>query len=409
MALKNQALYVVYKAWNTSTNAGQTGDVLNHTLKLDQDGASNPPTNSPAEIDSTNRPGDYRILLAAGDMNFNSVSLGGKSSTANVVIFGVNIVTERGVLPTAAPGNAGGILEYGTGTGQLNPIGGAVNLAYPDSSVMHSGTAQAGAAGSITLASGASATNNLYNGSLVRILSGTGAGQTRVILSYNGATKVATTDWAWTTNPDATSVYAVAGYDLPDLDSSLRVTVGTNSDKTGYSLTQSFPANFASLSISVGGKVAATMGSADYTGNTVQTGDSFARIGSAGSGLTSLAPAATALSTAAWTAARAGYLDNLNAGGVVASHADTAALSTQIGAPLQAGALSAPRALDAIADGSITVNDALWCAVAASAGKEDASSGTSLVVQTPSTGTTLRTFTLTAVAGTPTSYITKRS
>lgn len=49
-----------------------------------------------------------------------------------------------------------------------------------------------------------------------------------------------------------------------------------------------------------------------YTGNTPQTGDSFARIGATGSGLTSLAPSATALSTAVWTSARAGYLDNIN-------------------------------------------------------------------------------------------------
>jgi hypothetical protein len=58
-----------------------------------------------------------------------------------------------------------------------------------------------------------------------------------------------------------------------------------------------------------GGKVAATMGSGDYTGNTVQTGDSFARIGATGSGLTSLAPASTALSTAVWTGTIAGRID----------------------------------------------------------------------------------------------------
>ena len=40
-----------------------------------------------------------------------------------------------------------------------------------------------------------------------------------------------------------------------------------------------------------------------------QTGDSFARIGATGSGLTSLAPASTALSTATWTGTKAGYLD----------------------------------------------------------------------------------------------------
>lgn len=43
------------------------------------------------------------------------------------------------------------------------------------------------------------------------------------------------------------------------------VTVGTNSDKTGYSLTQTFPANFASLAITAGGAV--TVGTnSDKTG-----------------------------------------------------------------------------------------------------------------------------------------------
>jgi len=45
-----------------------------------------------------------------------------------------------------------------------------------------------------------------------------------------------------------------------------------------------------------------------YTGDTPQTGDSFARIGATGSGLTSLAPSATALSTAVWTAPPTGFL-----------------------------------------------------------------------------------------------------
>lgn len=49
------------------------------------------------------------------------------------------------------------------------------------------------------------------------------------------------------------------------------------------------------------------------TGHTAQTGDSFARIGATGSGLSSLAPAATALTNATWTDARAAYLDELAA------------------------------------------------------------------------------------------------
>ncbi len=64
-----------------------------------------------------------------------------------------------------------------------------------------------------------------------------------------------------------------------------------------------------------------------YTNNTPQSGDSYARIGSTGSGLTSLAPASTALSTDTWTSALATYVANLNVGGPVASQADIDALN----------------------------------------------------------------------------------
>lgn len=59
-----------------------------------------------------------------------------------------------------------------------------------------------------------------------------------------------------------------------------------------------------------------------YTGNTVQTGDSFARIGATGSGLTSLAPSSTALSTATWTGTLATNL------GTLAGHDPGATLGT---------------------------------------------------------------------------------
>jgi hypothetical protein len=52
-----------------------------------------------------------------------------------------------------------------------------------------------------------------------------------------------------------------------------------------------------------------------------------------------------------------------------------------------------PRALDSVADASLTVGDALVAAIAAAAGKESVA-GTSYVIRTPSTGTVIRTFTL---------------
>ena len=70
-------------------------------------------------------------------------------------------------------------------------------------------TAQAGGASTITLDASASATDDFYNGCLVKIVAGTGAGQRRWISDYVGSTKVATVDSAWVTNPDNTSKFVV--------------------------------------------------------------------------------------------------------------------------------------------------------------------------------------------------------
>jgi hypothetical protein len=94
-----------------------------------------------------------------------------------------------------------------------------------------------------------------------------------------------------------------------------------------------------------------------YTGNTPQTGDAFARIGAAGAGLTALPSAATVVST------------------------------------LLATAGLTVRALDSVADASITVQDCLIAALCGVAGKESVAS-TTYMVKTPSTGTVIRTFTL---------------
>lgn len=132
-------------------------------------------------------------------------------------------------------------------------------LSTLESSVQNSGTAQAGAATTITLAAGASATDNLYKGSIIKVYSGTGAGQSRVITGYVGSTKVATVNRAWATNPDNTSLYAVRVDETASVDASLKV--------AGVALTDTVTT---------------------YTGNTPQTGDAFARIGAAGASLTAL-------------------------------------------------------------------------------------------------------------------------
>jgi hypothetical protein len=72
------------------------------------------------------------------------------------------------------------------------------------------GTATAGGASTLTNGAKAWATNQWTN-SQIRIVSGTGAGQIRTIASNTGT--VITTSAAWTTTPDATSVYSIEGND----------------------------------------------------------------------------------------------------------------------------------------------------------------------------------------------------
>ena len=74
--------------------------------------------------------------------------------------------------------------------------------------LLNFGTAQAGAAGSLTLAVSASAILNFYNNALLVITSGTGVGQARTITAYTTG-RVASVDRNWGTPPNATSKYMV--------------------------------------------------------------------------------------------------------------------------------------------------------------------------------------------------------
>jgi len=74
--------------------------------------------------------------------------------------------------------------------------------------IIESGTAQAGGASSITLAAGASATDDYYVGHAVHTTGGTGSGQVGRITAYDGTTKEATIAVAWSgTTPNGTTTY----------------------------------------------------------------------------------------------------------------------------------------------------------------------------------------------------------
>lgn len=73
------------------------------------------------------------------------------------------------------------------------------------------GSSQAGGAGTITLASGANANDDYYNGMVITITSGTGNGHKGLIVDYNGTSKVATVKASTATFvPGSSSGYSIA-------------------------------------------------------------------------------------------------------------------------------------------------------------------------------------------------------
>lgn len=254
------------------------------------------------EVDATNLPGVYEIgipnaVLASG-ASWAFMYLKGAASMAPLPIE-IQLVNYdpddgnlglTGLTGLTAP-TAGALPTVGSSSGQISLSSGYVSPVQN-----HVGTAQAGAATTITLASVASSTDNIYNNTTIYLTGGTGAGQSAGITDYNGTTKVATIEHTWLINPDNTTTYEI------------------HRDRLGGDVAN------------VSGKVLGG-GTKPITGVGVRAYDASGN---------AIAPAATALSTADWTTARAGYLDNISAGAVALA---STALSTANWTTARAGYL----------------------------------------------------------------------
>ena len=102
----------------------------------------------------------------------------------------------------------------GSGTAGTAPRFGSVlkacGLAETAYTPAVTGTAAAGASNSITLDGSASATDDAYNGLILRITGGTGNGTVAIVTDYVGATKVATLrPLGSAVTPDNTSAYSI--------------------------------------------------------------------------------------------------------------------------------------------------------------------------------------------------------
>ena len=86
---------------------------------------------------------------------------------------------------------------------------------------LDSGVAQTSTTALIKLRAAANGNDDYYNGAIVEIVRGTNAGQSRVIVDYDGTAKEATVDRPWHQAPSA-STYVIHPQISPSLDTTIR-------------------------------------------------------------------------------------------------------------------------------------------------------------------------------------------
>lgn len=227
--------------------------------------------------------GWYKIALTTtdtntlGDLAYRITGTGADTTdfTDQVVAVNVEDAVRFGLsaLPNAAAEAAGGLYTRGTGAGQINQPGNGridVNLVrwldvapnglnFGRVSATHgmwtNGIAQSGSNNSITLDAGEESTDDFWNGAIIVHRDQFGSFvnprkfQARLIIDYNGTTKVATVYPNWATDPISSDYYEIWPFGAANLAQWLGIApnalisgrVDANAqvvaDKTGYSLT----------------------------------------------------------------------------------------------------------------------------------------------------------------------------
>jgi hypothetical protein len=286
--------------------------------------------NQAIEVDATNAPGQYRV-------DFPDAAFASGAKTVILCINGAAIKPAHKEIDLEAVDTITDAVWDETLTGSSHNVASSAGRRLREISggIITSGTAQAGATASITLASAASSTDGTYDPAIVRIVAGTGIGQARLIIQYVGSTRVASVDRDWRVTPDNTSEYEIVA--------------SQNLISTNEGLAQ----GGASTSITLNASASAT--NDVYVGQTVVlrtgTGQDQSRIITAYNGTTKVATVATAWQTN--PAAGTGYiLWPLGRARVTSMEPDVvnaSALATDAVTEIQSG-LATQTSVDAIAD-----------------------------------------------------------
>lgn len=98
MAEKNVSITVTTQAWDTANNTRKTGDAANITAEISQEGAKMVAAdNSVTEIlrVDNSASGRYKLTLTADEMDADDVRISFWSSTADIEVEDVHIVTQE--------------------------------------------------------------------------------------------------------------------------------------------------------------------------------------------------------------------------------------------------------------------------------------------------------------------------
>jgi hypothetical protein len=156
--------------------------------------------------------GQYAVKLVGSNNNIFDEGIINRNQVSIIPTNSAGLIREPGGPPPTAAEVAAAVWdEILTGaTHNINQSAGKI-LRGLGNLVVHTDTAQGAGTGNnqIQLANAASAVDGEYDPSVVAIVDGTGAGQSRLILQYDGATRTATVDRNWKVNPDATSEYVI--------------------------------------------------------------------------------------------------------------------------------------------------------------------------------------------------------
>jgi len=150
-----------------------------------------------------------------------SITLDTNASTTTEIYTGCQITITEGAGAGQSRyivGYTSGRIAYVTRPWATIPNATSVYSVHAGSQIMflEMGLAQSGSLNTVQLRAGASATDNIFKGQCIRILSGTGDDQIRSIIGYDGSTKIATVNRNWEIAPDSTSYYGtiMAGSDV---------------------------------------------------------------------------------------------------------------------------------------------------------------------------------------------------